>query len=161
MQGDCPIGLIAASVHRKRSTLPAPICVRAGDSPVQRVRCRQRDRGILFSRAEWSAMELAFTDDTPTATLPDGLDARRPPLTVLLGPARAGKTATCLARYRAAQGRALLLAPSRAYAARMKERLQAMGGVSDAGGILTFGELVNKLTGADKNETPTIRRTFQ
>jgi len=83
----------------------------------------------------------------------------RPPLTLLLGPAGSGKTAECLRRLRAADGRALLIVPTKPCATHLQQRVKDVEGAEDA--ILTFGELVVRLASADGTKKEAIRRTFQ
>src|SRR5438874_17787 len=88
-----------------------------------------------------------------------------PPLTVLTGPARAGKTAACLERFRGAEGRARLVVPSEPYAKRVKDRLGDLGYAGDLSGVCTFGNLIERMTVADDfqpaSTTARIRPAFR
>src|SRR3989442_207477 len=72
-----------------------------------------------------------------------------PPLTVLTGSARAGKTAACLERFRQAEGRARLVVPSEPYAQQGKDRLGEIGYAGDLSGVTTFGKLIEGITARD------------
>lgn len=88
-----------------------------------------------------------------------------PTLEVLLGPAGAGKSAACLARFRAAKGNALLLVPSRAYAERMRQRLVLRESdpepAAHADNILPFTEAAKELAKVVCPKPEPIRRSQQ
>lgn len=70
-------------------------------------------------------------------------------ITLLLGPARSGKTAFCLKRFREEKGRSLLLVPTRPYAERLRQRLPKNEDEKETEGIHPFGEMAAAIAGTE------------
>lgn len=88
----------------------------------------------------------------------------RPPLTLVLGPAGAGKTEWTLNRFAAESGSALLVVASGPQAETRAAQLAALTGQDSAqlrARILPFHALVGELTAAQPDAAPPIGRPFQ
>lgn len=70
-------------------------------------------------------------------------------ITLLLGPARSGKTAFCLKRLQEEKGRALLLVPTRPYAERLRQRLPKDEKETES--IHPFGEMAATIAGTESS----------